>query len=251
MLPLILGVGAFLGGCAWLYEHEKGKGGTKHGLPSSLVPPGHPVAGLPSSGAGAPIGITPPGVSQPPGVVISPVPMQNVPDAVHDAAAKVLQFFGTMGVTSGVNTLVHAFQSAYNATGHGTALATDGKYGPKTQAALQSVVSPAIAPQASSAHPVAQPKPAPAPDPSMVGDIATAANALVAFGSKKGSFKEVTTFQAAWNAHPGNAPLVVDGKYGGNSQIALQAVLNWMATGGQAPPSAYGPTTKPVPTFTP
>jgi hypothetical protein len=233
-----------------------------------------PVHGLPSSGAGAPIGITPPGIPQPADRIIALPPQETVSQAVHDASASLIQAYSVSGPPPTGSDEVRAFQVAYNATNPDVPLATDGNYGAKTQAVLQSVVTPAIAPQQiPNATPIATPitsttsalapaakamlirpkfiaiaapkaNPAIVPNLSVAQDVTKAANALYDFlvkggSSRKGSFKEVTTFQAAWNAHHRNQPLVADGMYGPNAKNALQAVFNWMNDKRKAPNSPY------------
>jgi hypothetical protein len=265
---LVVGGGLVVIGSGFLLsQHKKDKAykaatGDAPGGKVTLAPKGHPVPGLPTSGDGSPVGITPPGVIQPSGSLISLPPMQNVSNALHDAAAALVQSLTTFGVQKGVFVQeVKTFQDAYNVeSGVKTKLAADGKYGPKGQAALQSVITPAVAPSSESGTPVVQPlNPAPAADPVAVNDIGAATAALVsafAKGARKGSIPQVVTFQQAWNAHPQMTAVVPDGKYGGNTEVAVQSVLNWMAQSGVspspiAPKNAYGKVSKPIPVFTP
>lgn len=57
-------------------------------------------------------------------------------------------------------------------------------------------------------------------------------------GVKQGYIQQAYTFQQAWNA-TGASPLTLDGKYGKDTQAALQAVMTAYGNGGQAPQSAY------------
>jgi len=245
MLGLLIPIGlAYAGWRLWRYEHDKAQAKVGHlGL---LAPPGHPIAGVPPQ---AVIGLTPPGVSQPPGVVVSLPPVRVVPPALHDAAAELLSQLlagaPAPGVTSG-------FQSHFNALARpAVKLAVDDRYGPKTQAALQSVVTPAVAPPGSVGPtglplvPVALPaQPAPQPNPAIVDVFQAAADLAQALagGGRKGSIPQVATFQAAWNARPSASPrLVPDARYGPNTQAALAAVLAASDSGDVAPQNAYGP----------
>jgi hypothetical protein len=241
-------VAGVLGFKLFTKERKKTQGSTV------FAPPGHPISGLPSSGAGAPVGITPPGVSQPPGQVISLPPVRNVTDALHDAAGALLQGLQQGTVGPGYSQLTETFQSLFNRNSSPSIpLATDGKYGPKTQAGLQSVITPSVAPSASMTHPVVRPaNPAPAPNPVLSQDAGGAAEAVVtlfASGAKKGSFPQVSTFQAAYNAQSGNTPLVPDGKYGGMTENALKATLAWSGSSSTAPKNAYGAAPSKVPVW--
>lgn len=192
--------------------------------------------------------VAPPGVPQPPGTVEPPYnPTVPATDPVHAAAAKLMSTLSGMSATQQPFADCSNFQGAFNATTPppSTPLATDGRYGPKTQAALQSVVAPAFAPSnffpssgANSAVPSAGAAPA---NPNV--DVNTAANTLVAYGSsiQKGSLSDVTTFQHAYNLTGPAQPLTEDGKYGPMSQAALQSVLNASGSGAQAPSNGYGP----------
>ncbi len=244
MLPWIIGSVLGVGG-VWAYEHFKAK--PTH---PSIAPPGHPVPGLPTSGPAAPVGLTPPGVPQPPGQVISLPPVKAPADPLQVAAAALMQGLQNGTVGTGPSPLTQSFQSAYNAYAKPSVpLGVDAKYGPKSQAALQSVVTPAIAPQASLAHPVVSPAVPAAPANPTITNPQQAASDLLTFfasGAKKGSFPQVSTFQAAWNSVPGNTPLIVDGKYGANGQAALQGLLTWMGTTTPAPKNAYGAAKAPL-----
>ncbi len=192
--------------------------------------------------AGPPKPITPPGTPQPPGPVVLPSPPALIPDSLHVSAAVLLTAVMTMSPTQAAFPQCLAFQQAYNATGPSMALATDGKYGPKTQAALQSIMAPAVAPGNffPSATQVPGP-PVPAPAPTTGVTVQDAAAVLVAMGSiPKASDGRVTTFQHAYNAHPVSLKLAEDGKYGPLSQAALQSVLDYVGNGQTAPKNPYG-----------
>ena len=216
-----------------------------------FAPKGHPVPGLPTSGPGSPAGLTPPGVPQPAGQLLSLPPVTNPSDALTTAAAALMQGIQTGSVGASFNPLTQGFQSAFNANAKPTTpLKVDGKYGPKCHAALQSVVAPAIAPMASAAHPVVVPA-TPAAAPMLGVNPQQAASDLLTFfaaGAQKGSLPQVSTFQAAWNSSGSTPPLVVDGKYGGKAQAALQGLLTWMGSGQPAPQNLYG-ASKPPYTF--
>lgn len=235
--------------------------------PVTGAPVGRPLPGLPIVGPKAPTMITPAGKPQPPSIVISqpPMPTEVVSSALHDAAAHLIQLGERQSLKTTVSdATVLAFQKAYNANRPPVALALDGKYGPKCQAALQSVVSPAVAPvpNAPPGMPIAVVA-APtggvaAANPALVNNVLEAGNNLARYFAgtgKKGSFGPVTTFQTAWNQHRSNKPLVVDGKYGPSGEAALQAVFNWSASDAGGPPNAapknaYGARI-PVPVFVP
>jgi hypothetical protein len=79
-------------------------------------------------------------------------------------------------------------------------------------------------------------------------DVYSAANVLVDMGSiGTASDSRVTTFQHAYNAHSPQVQLVEDGKYGPMSEAALQSVLDYAASIGQAmdapqaPANGFGP----------
>jgi hypothetical protein len=189
-----------------------------------------------------PIPITPPGQPQPPGPVMIPVPPLVIPDAVHLAAAQLLTALATGGPTQNPIPACLNFQNAWNGVNPSQSLATDAKYGPKTQAALQSIISPATAPGNYFPSNVQVPGPAnPAPAPTTGVDVQSAAHTLVAMGATipTASDGRVTTFQHAYNLHPVAVKLTEDGKYGPMSQAALQSVLNYSG-GGTAPKNGYG-----------
>jgi hypothetical protein len=225
--------------------------------------PGVPVNGLPANGPKAPVGLTPPGVPQPIDRVIALAPQLDVSKEVHDTSAALIEYFRSHGQSAQPIDEVIAFQTAFNKSKPEVELRLDGLYSAKTQGALQSVITPAIAPQSVMSPIVVAPPadPAPAPNLEVALDIRNAANALYEFltvkkGLKKGSFKEVSTFQSAWNSHQKNSPLVVDGMYGGNGQNALQAVLDWMSTNNFGPKrkalkSIYGSPKSATPVFVP
>lgn len=213
---------------------------------------GHPA------GTALTVGLTNPGVPQPTGVLIALTPLQNLTQSLHDNAAKLMVRLATFGQIPGTPIdEVKQFQQAFNATNPVTLLLVDGLYSTKTQAAFQSAITPAIAPDAIDAVAlVAKPAdPAPEPNLDVAMDIGLAANGLLHLlndvANKQGSFKEVTTFQTAWNAHHANQPVIVDGQYGANAQNALQSVLNWLGKGQQAPKNPYGSIDQPIPVFIP
>jgi hypothetical protein len=199
--------------------------------------------------------IAPPGTPQPAGVVALPIaPVMSDGDALHTSARALLTALATTAPSSGSNPAVSAFQTAYDATNPPVKLKVDGKYGPKCQAALQSVIAPALAPSnffAGSAPVKVQTPPIQAAPAIPNVDVTGAANILAAVVSlPKSSDRRVTTFQHAWNATPGVLHLAEDGKYGGSSQGALQSVLDYMGTGLQAPKNPFGPVV-PAPSYPP
>lgn len=175
--------------------------------------------------------------------------------SMHDVAAALLERAKRGLSESEVSSEAHAFQQAYNQTNPKVTLSVDGKYGPKTQAALQSVISPAGAPPALSKHgrvqasPVAPPADVAAePDDAMSQDIQTSAANLSDFfasGAAMGSFTPVATFQRAWNQVKPNDLLVENGQYGPKVEAALNAVISYYEntqglTMQPAPANPYG-----------
>jgi hypothetical protein len=221
-----------------------------------------------------PVTITPKGVPQPADALVSLPPVVKPADPLQDAAARLLQWIRVNGIQPNRKVVeVASFQKAYNTHAKPkTPLATDGVYGSKTQAALQAVITPEVAPSLLSAPskvvdpvtpgpvepplvapaPVVVPKePAPSAIAASVDNIELAATKLIALPPKKGSFEPVRSFQLAWNAHTKNAPVISDGMYGPNTQLILQAYLNWEGKGRKAPANAYGKVTKSPPTYRP
>jgi len=223
------------------------------------TPPSGPLVNAPGAPLNLPLvtaPIQPAGVPQPRGMVQTPAP--PAPSAaLTNAARAVLTYFATSQPARGSVPQVKTFQSLYNSNGPQMPLNPDGIYGPKTQAALQSVVGSAPVP----AHilPVtvmAAPPAIPAAKPVAGFDVTGAATILANMaatqsGSRfpKTSDKRVSTFQAAYNTTPGVLHLAVDGKYGPGTQAALQSVLNWMGTGMQAPDNPFGAPPKSIPTY--
>src|SRR5208283_1625396 len=91
--------------------------------------------------------ILPPGVPQPGGTVLLPVTNSVDGDALHLAARGLLTALSVVlpGKTS--IPAVLALQVAYNATNPPVKLKADGIYGAKTQAVVQSLVAPSLAPK--------------------------------------------------------------------------------------------------------
>ncbi len=245
MFPVIakVGLAALATGVAGtlVYNHKNPKKPIKLSWPKKPAP--KPSGGLTP--------VTPPGKPQPPGIVLPPPHSASGDDPVHAAAAALVQAIQGMGsAPTGSFAACSNFQGAFNAVSS-TKLATDGIYGPKSQAALQSVITPAVAPPnmlgtgATAATPAV---PAPPPDTSV--DVFTAASNLVAMGSiPKASIAAVTTFQHAYNGHGPAQALTEDGKYGPMSQAALQSVINAMGSGQSAPKNPYGAALPSIPTF--
>ena len=234
-----------IGGAAALYEGGK-------------VIVKHVEASGKKTGAGGVAGakpITPPGAAQTPGVVALPIsPAVTDGDPLHTAARGLLTALGTLPPSHGSNPAVAAFQAAYNATNPPTKLKVDGEYGPKCQAALQSVIAPARAPAnffAGSSPTVVQTPPILAAPALPNVDVTGAANILAsAVSLPKGSDRRVTTFQHAYNQTQGVLHLAEDGKYGGSTQGALQSVLDYMGTGLTAPTNPFGAVV-PAPSYPP
>jgi hypothetical protein len=218
---------------------------------------GATVKGMPVAGPGAPVGLTAPGVPQPTTNVVALTPIPDTPQALQDASAKLIQRVTVMGQTPAVPVdEVKQFQTQFNATAPVTPLLIDGLYSGKTQAALQSAITPAIAPQAAGSAVVVALPANPAPDPNLLlaNDVAQSSKALYDFlmfsgGNKKGTFREVTTFQTAWNNHHSNPPLIADGQYGGNTENALNSVLTFFKRTEKAPKNPYGAPKTPPPIF--
>lgn len=248
----LLATGLGVGGTLAYKAHAKAKGlpakptGKGGVLPPAQggnpAPPGVPPQSVP---------VSPPGAPQQPGIVTPPPNSASASDPVHAAAAALVQYLISNPCTQQSFAACSSFQGAFNAVSS-TKLVVDGKYGPKSQAALQSVIAPAIAPPncfpetgATAAVPM---NPAPPPNPNV--DVYTAASNLVAMKTiPRAAIAQVTTFQHAWNAHGGSTHLVEDGKYGPLSQGALQATINAMGSGQAAPKNPYGPAPTSIPTF--
>jgi hypothetical protein len=249
---IALGVGGLL--TAWtgyeLFQGHKDKEkltrGTGYGPGQS--------AGQGVVAAAAPI--QPPYVPQPRGTVLlpAPPPMQDG-DPLHTAATNLLTYLTTQPPSGGPMPLVGAFQKAYNATLPAVPLATDQKYGAKTQTALQATISPATAPApaySGGARPA--PPPVPAAPPLANVDVTGAAEILASAGQlPKSSDRRVSTFQLAYNTRIGASGrhLIEDGKYGAATQAACQAVCDWMGTGLVAPPNPFGAPMGAKPKFPP
>lgn len=198
--------------------------------------------------------LMPPLVPQPRGTIQLPAPPPMVDgDALHTAATLLLTVLNTRGPSPGPVTEVGGFQRAYNATGPTTPLATDARYGAKTQTALAATIAPAVAPaplHPGGARPAPPPVPAALPIPNV--DVTGAAGVLAALATlPRTSDPRVSTFQRAYNVRIGSGGkhLIEDGKYGASSQAACQAVLNWMGTGLQAPPNGFGTPIGAIPAF--
>jgi hypothetical protein len=194
--------------------------------------------------------IAPPGAAQTGTTVATPPsPGAKDGDALHSAARVALTALATNGATQVALPGVSAFQVAYNATKPPVKLKTDGKYGAKTAAALQATIAPATAPSPlfGSTNGAPPPKVAPTPIPAAtplpgLTDVTGAANALASLVViPKTSDPRVSAFQAAYNRTPNITHLVQDGKYGGSTQGALQAVLDYMGAGQTAPQNLFGP----------
>jgi hypothetical protein len=207
--------------------------------------------------------VQPAGKAQPPGAVAQPAPPPVTDgDPLHTTARLVLTALKN-GATRNPVPAVRNFQVAYNGTRPPPAipLATDGKYGPKCQAALQATLGSAPVPenafgganvpglQAHAAAPqgsanvgrITVAGPAVAPASPLPSSIQQAASVLAGLSYlPKTSDVRVATFQKAYNATSGVLQLPVDGKYSGATQAALQSVLNWMGSGQQAPANAFG-----------
>ena len=247
----LAGGGALYGGVRYLTGHSASKHGLAAGKETQMTGPGQPLL---------------------PGTLALPVTQSVDGDALHTAARVALTALSSLTPTRAPVAGVMAFQVAYNLTNPPVKLKTDGIYGAKTQAALQSVIGSAVAPQAFVSHPgvkVGKPPIKAAPPKAVVPlaatesvptqplpglgftpklDVAGAANVLAGLVAiPKTSDSRVSTFQAAYNLVPGVLQLAVDGKYGPSSQGALQSVLNWMGQGGVAPRNPFGGT---VPSYT-
>ena len=194
-------------------------------------------------------GVTPPGAPQPAGtILLPPSPVVNDGDALHTAARALLTTLAATPPSKEFVPAVAVFQQAYNGRGPVVKLKPDGKYGGKCQAALQSVIAPAVAPTsaygallAGAPGPVrvARPPVTAAPPMTNVGINQAATVLASAAGLTKSSDPRVSTFQRAYNLTPGVLHLVEDGKYGGSTKTSLQSVLNWLGQGGMAPPSPF------------
>jgi len=193
-------------------------------------------------------GIAPPGTAQDPGTVVSlpglPAMSAAQMATLQMSAASLLQSLNTGGLVTTSTSPVLAFQSTWNASG-GLALQTDGIYGSKTQAALQTVIAPAVAP--SNILPAQPPVSLPAAVVPAVSnplpDVLTAANAILTdypSGGDRTSTQDNANFQTAWNQLNPATHLTVDGLYGPLTAAALQSVLNNAGTGQTAPGNAYG-----------
>lgn len=214
MIGWILSAAAAFGGYE-LYKKEKAKKGTTNA-------------------------VAPPGAKQPPGTVAIPK-IGAVSDQLHAAAASAVQFLNTTSPNTSSNAPISAFQNAYNVANPSAPLQADGKYGAKSQAALQAVIAPATAP--GNWFPgggVAVPGPAvPAAPATQNVSVVDAANAIVSMGTvPKASVSQVSTFQLAYNGTSPATHLVQDGKYGKLSKAAVQATLDANG-GGTAPNAAY------------
>ncbi len=202
-----------------------------------------------TSGGATPPGVPPVVVPSPAGPVPAPIaaPVIQVPpqSQIATAAATFLQYLNQSGVSASSTSACRVFQNSFNLTSPPTLLQTDGIYGAKTQAALQGCIAPATAPQnAIGGTVIPSGPPAATPNPSLVNDVSAAAQALLAMGSPipESSNSTVSAFQTAYNSHPVAAQLVVDGKYGPKTQVALQSVLDWIENGDTAPTGGYGAT---------
>jgi hypothetical protein len=234
LIGAVAGAGA---GYGWDYAATKG-----------LVKPPHSVPLLnPGNAAGPATPVTPPGIPQPPGIVMVP-PAPSPSSDLDQAAAALVTFLNSNPPTQDSIPVCVQFQQLYNQSKPAQALATDGLYGPKTQAALQASIAPAVAPgnYFPSDSQVAPPTVSAAP-PTLNVDVLSAANVLLQMSSiGKESDSNVTTFQHAYNGHNPSPQLVEDGKYGPMTQAALQSVIDWASSQGQAmasdtaPPNGYG-----------
>lgn len=246
MLPVIAIILLAGGGTVAIHKHRMK---ARNGLPAQ----GHAVDGMPTQGADAPVGLTAPGVPQPSGSLVALKPIDDPSKALHDSAADLLVNFQKMGQRPDVAVdEVKAFQQSFNDSKPLTELLVDGFYSSKTQAALQSVISPAIAPDAvnGTALVVIPSKPAELPHPIDSDNIDMAATGLQMYfqknGVSQGSIPEVVTFQTAWNDHHNNQPVIPDGIYGASTELALQSYLTYRKDPMTAPKNAYGPPDKAI-----
>ena len=249
-LLVIAGLG---GGAYWVSKEVKAGKIKLPKLPKvPKLGPSPKPSPMPGASGGTGL-VTPPGTPQPPGIVIPPPVSAPATDPVHSAAADLLTYLNTNPVPSqSPIAAVSNFQGAFNRVSTSTTLAVDGLYGAKTQAALQAIITPAVAPAnffpASGATSAVPSTPAAPPDTSV--DVNSAAEALVSMGSiPKASISAVTTFQHAYNSHSPTQQLTEDGKYGPLSQAALQSVLNFNGGGEKAPNNPYGAAPTTIPTF--
>jgi hypothetical protein len=207
-------------------KKSKADGPTKH-----LSAPRLPLTTAP---------IQPAGIPQPAGYVSLPAPPPTT-TSLQSAAQNLVTYLARTTPGKASVPAVQAFQTAYNMSGPSTTLKSDGIYGPKTQAALQSVMGGAPAP----AHfvpsgAVAAPPLIPAAKPIAGVSVTGAAQVLANLTSiPKTSDSRVSTFQNAYNQYAA-VHVIADGKYGGATQGALQSVLDFMGTGGQAPKNPFG-----------
>jgi hypothetical protein len=199
--------------------------------------------------------ITPPGLPQPSGVIAIPSPPASssaANDPLHQAARTLLTKLSGMAPSKAPFPECRAFQNTWNLSNPSTRLNPDGKYGGKCQAALQSLIAPAIAPAnffpggtapvASGGGPVVVAKPLVPVAPATPGMTLSQAATILAAAANPGKASDtrVRSFQNAYNLTPGVTHLVPDGKYGGSTQGALQSVLDFLGGGLQAPPNAFG-----------
>lgn len=234
LLLLVGGTGvAYAGGNA-LRDHLAKKSSDKKPVSPAGTPQGGPVVALPVN------------------------PNAKDGDALHTAARGALTALASNGAAKVSLPAVAAFQTAYNATKPAVKLRTDGEYGAKTQAALQATIAPATAPSALFGSTNGAPPPKVALPPIQaatplpgLNDVTGAASVLAALVTiPKTSDPRVSAFQKAYNATPNILQLAQDGKYGGSTQGALQAVLDYMGAGQTAPANLFGPVV-PEPSYPP
>jgi len=122
---------------------------------------------------------------------------------------------------------VLAFQQTYNALNLGPALATDGLWGPKTQAAL----GQALAISDDGTAPAPAPAPGPATLPTSQGPLQSLASAV----SPSATPAAILAFQQAWNSQGRTPHLDEDSTFGPHTRAAAAAAL------GQAPAAPASP----------
>jgi len=132
---------------------------------------------------------------------------------------------------------VLAFQQTYNALNLGPALATDGLWGPKTQAALGQAL--AISDDGTAPAPAPAPAPGPATLPTSQGSLQSLASAV----SSSASAAAILAFQQLWNSQGRTPRLDEDSTFGPHTRAAAAAAL------GQTPAAPAKPANPANPAF--
>jgi hypothetical protein len=135
---------------------------------------------------------------------------------------------------SGSDPSVLAFQQAYNFLNLGTPLATDGLWGPKTQAALTQALAVGNLTY-DGTNPAPTPAPAPAPAPANLPTSQGSLQSLASAVSPSASPAAILAFQQAWNAQNRTPHLDEDSTYGPHTRAAAAAAL------GQTPAAPANP----------